>query len=307
MRKRIQALLLLLCLLVSLLPMTTQASTPLDPNADASLTLYYQKDGKTFPNLQVDIYRVAEAFPDGSFQLIAPFSSYPVNIHNIMEQSQWKQVASTLDSYIVANQVAPDHSVLTDEAGVAKFEGLETGLYLVCGAVAENGDGVYIFDRFMVYVPTPNPDGTFLYHVEAKPKCTEFIPKTQYSVTKLWQDAGNQQNRPQEVTVNIYKDGALQETQILNADNNWTYTWSVTGTDQSIWTVAEASVPDGYKVNLQQSGGTFTLINTWESEEPLPPDPPKTGDTFSPLPWFLGMCFSGVMLLILGIYGRRRR
>ena len=136
MRKRIQPLLLLLCLWVSLLPMTTQASTPLDPNADASLTLYYQKDGKTFPDLQVDIYRVAEAFPDGSFQLIAPFSSYPVNIHNIMEQSQWKQVASTLDSYIVANQVAPDHSVLTDEAGVAKFEGLETGLFLVCGAVA---------------------------------------------------------------------------------------------------------------------------------------------------------------------------
>jgi hypothetical protein len=297
----------MLCLWVSLLPMATQASTPLDPDGDASLTLYYQKDGKTFPDLQVDIYRVAEAFPDGTFQLIAPFSSYPVNIHDIMQQSQWKQVASTLDSYIVANQVAPDRSILTDEAGVAKFEDLTTGLYMVCGAVAENGDGVYIFDRFMVYVPTPNPDGTFHYHVEAKPKCTEFIPKNQYSVTKLWQDAGNQQNRPQEVTVNIYKDGVLQETQVLSAENNWTYTWSVTGSDQSIWTVAEASVPNGYKVNLQQSGGVFTLINTWDNDPPEPPSPPKTGDTFAPLPWFFGMCFSGMMLLILGIYGRRRR
>ena len=71
--------------------------------------------------------------------------------------------------------------------------------------------------------------------------------------------------------------------------------------------MAEASVPNGYKVNLQQSGGVFTLINTWDNDPPEPPSPPKTGDTFAPLPWFFGMCFSGMMLLILGIYGRRRR
>lgn len=304
MKKRILPFLLLLCLCTAFLFPVAQASTPLDPDAQASLTLRYQKDGKTFPNLQVDIYRVAEALPNGSFALIAPFSSYPVNIHDIMEQTQWKQVASTLDSYIVANQVAPDHSVTTDETGTASFSNIKTGLYLVCGAVAENEDGVYIFDRFMVYVPTPNPDGTYTYQVEAKPKCTEFISKSSYSVTKLWQDSGNQQNRPQEVSVNIYKDGVLHETQRLSADNNWTYTWYVSGDDQSLWTVAESSVPDGYQVKVQQNGSAFTIINTRQAD---PPSPPKTGDTFSPLPWFLGMCFSGIMLLILGIYGRRRK
>ena len=31
------------------------------------------------------------------------------------------------------------------------------------------------------------------------------------------------------------------------------------------------------------------------------------GDTFTPLPWIILMCVSGMILLILGIYGRRRR
>lgn len=39
------------------------------------------------------------------------------------------------------------------------------------------------------------------YAVEAKPKCTSFVPKTQYSVTNLWQDTGNQNARPKNITV----------------------------------------------------------------------------------------------------------
>lgn len=304
MKKRILPLILLMVMCFTALhPLCTHAVTPLDPNAQASLTLHYQKDGVAFADLPIGIYRVAEAFPDGSFGLIEPFSSYPIEIHGITTQEQWQYVSQTLCSCIVADHVAPDHEAKTDTAGIVSFTDLETGLYFVREVIAENTSGTYVFNQFMVYVPTPQPDGSYNYEVEAKPKCTNFVPKNQYSVTKLWQDGGNQNVRPKEVTVDIYKDGALYDTQILNSDNNWTYTWYVSGDDPGKWTVAEKDVPDGYKVKIQQNGGTFSIVNTHQTT----PDIPQTGDSFAPLLWIMLMCFSGIMLVILGCYGRRRK
>lgn len=303
MKKRILPLILLLFVcFAALRPLRAQAVTPLDPNAEASLTLHYQKEGTAFVDLQIGIYRVAEAFPDGSFQLIEPFASYPINIHGITMQEQWNHVAQTLCSYIVAEQITPDYEMTTDENGTVCFSDLDTGLYFVREVVAENTSGTYVFNQFMVYVPTPQPDGTYIYAVEANPKCTNFVPKNQYSVTKLWQDGGDQDLRPKEVTVDIYKDGVLHETQILNADNNWTYTWYVSGEDYSEWTVVERTVPDSYKVTIQCNGSHFSIINARQTT----PDTPQTGDSFTPILWILLMCFSGIILLIFGLYSRRR-
>jgi len=304
MKKRILICLwaVLLCL-GTLLPCRVRAAEPLNPDAEASLTLYYQKDGKVFPNLQIQIYRVAEVFADGTYQLVKPFSAYPVSIHNITAQSQWDHVATTLVSYLVADGVEPDRVGQTDGEGTVRFDGLQTGLYLVRQAVAEDKEGTYIFKRFMVYLPTPQPDESLDYHVEAKPKCTEFRPNTKYTVRKLWQDSGNEANRPRDIQVGIYKDGVLRETQVLSAANQWSYTWYVSTEDLGQWTVKEQSVPEPYQVTVRQNENIFSIINTYEGE----PGPPPTGDSFTPLPWILGLCGSGILLLLLGIYGRRRK
>ena len=304
MRKRILPLLCFILFCFSFLqPVKVCATAPLDTAANASLTLHYQKDGKAFSDLQIGIYRVAKASSDGTFDLITPFSSYPVNIHGITMQEQWQNIAATLSAYIVANQVTPDREEQTDEDGIAQFSDLETGLYLVREVVAENAEGTYIFNQFMVYLPTPQPDGSYDYQVQANPKCTGFVPKTQYTVTKLWQDEGNRTARPKEVVVEIYKDGMLQETQVLSASNNWSYTWYVSGEEYGKWMVAERAVPDPYKVTIQQKGSVFSIINTCQTN----PETPQTGDSFAPLPWILAMCISGIILLILGLYSRRRK
>lgn len=303
MKKRILPIILLTFICLSILrPITANALTPLDPDGEGSLTLHYQKDGVAFADLQIGVYRVAEAFPDGSFELIEPFASYPINIHGIKVQEQWHQVAQTLYSYIVANGVEADREAKTDENGTVCFSNLKTGLYFVRETAAEDNRGTYVFNQFMVYIPTAQSDGTYNYAVEASPKCTNFVPKTQYTVTKLWQDRGNQDTRPKDVTVDIYKDGVLHQTQILSADNNWTHTWYVSGEDRGKWTVAERSVTDVYKVSVTQNSSHFSIINTYGTTA----DIPQTGDTFTPLPWVLAMCLSGIMLLSLGIYSRRR-
>ncbi len=274
-----------------------------DPQADASLTLHYQQGSYVFPELQIRIYRIASVAQDGSYTLVEPFSTYPINIHGITTQQQWDQIADTLHSYIAANQVSPSQQAVTDDAGIARFPELETGLYYVDAVTAENADATWIFNRFCVYLPSPQPDGTHNYHVDAKPKCSHYLPKTEYSVTKLWQDSGHADSRPEAVTVDIYKDGILQESQTLNADNNWTYRWKVAAGDTGIWTVSEQAVPENYKATVQQNGSHFSIVNTRQT----PPETPPTGDSFAPLPWILVLCLSGMALLILAIFLRRRK
>jgi len=307
MRKQLILLICLAALCMAMLcPLSVQAAAPLDPRMDACLTLHYQKEGQAFAGLTVSIYRVAEAFPDGTFELTEPFSAYPVRIHDITAQEQWKNTAETLSAYIVADQLMPNRQTVTNAAGTAVFEDLETGLYLVSQVVADHYSGKYVFDQFLVYLPTPQPDGTFAYAVEARPKCVDYVPKKEYRVTKLWKDLGKQTDRPEAITVDIYKDGRLWETQLLTAANNWSYAWHVSDDEQATWTVAERSVPEGYSVTVQKTGGTFSIINTHKSDQETP-DSPQTGDAANITLYSMLMCISGIVLIILGIFSRRHK
>lgn len=307
MRKQNTLLICLVALcMVMFCPLSVQAATPFDPTAEASLTLHYQKEEQVFSNLSISIYRVAEAFPDGTFELIEPFSSCPINIHDITVQELWKNTAVTLNSYIVADGLAPYREESTNESGIVTFEQLETGLYLVSEVVAENNSGTYVFNQFMVYLPTLEQDGSFDYDVEAKPKGVEYVPKTEYRVTKLWQDTEKQTSRPEEITVDIFKDGELWETQILGASNNWSYVWYVSDEEQSSWAVVERSVLEEYNVTVQKTGGTFLIINTHKSIQEIP-DSPQTGDTSNITLYIMLMCISGIILIVLGVYNRRHK
>ena len=302
MRKRLLSLLMLPILLLSFLQLSAAASvTPLETDRSCSLTVTFAKEGVGFPGLEARIYRVASASADGSFDLIAPFSSFPVNIHGITSRQEWKTVATTLHAYITANAIAPDHVAVSDENGAAVFSQIPTGLYLVLGAIGENNTGIYEFEDFMIYLPTPLEDGSFDYDLEARPKPVAFTPKTQYQVTKLWKDSGHTAKRPDKVLVDIYKDDVLQETVELNAANNWTYTWHVPE-DGSKWTAVERDVPRDYKVTITINGAVITITNAIRGND----TPPKTGDTFPLWPYAASMSLSGCLLILLGIWRRRK-
>lgn len=280
-------------------PLTIYAVTPLDPAHRCSLTLHYTQEGVGFAGLEVRLYRVAEAFTDGTFALIEPFSGYPVNIHGITSQLEWRDVANTLTAYIAADQVQPDREDKTGEEGTVVFSDLETGLYLVSGAVAGNDRGVWRFDAFVVYLPAAGEED-FNYDVEAIPKCGSFTPGTEYSVIKLWKDGGRAGERPVSVTVDLLKDGTLQETVVLSAENDWSYSWR-TADAQGLWTVVERDVPEDYQVVITNQETTFIITNT----SPDTSEVPDTGDT-SPL-WFyvVTLCISGLGLLLVGAWGMR--
>ena len=97
------------------------------------------------------------------------------------------------------------------------------------------------------------------------------LPRTDVSITKVWDDAENQDGiRTDSVTVQLKNENGeiIGEPVVLNADNNWSYTWDGETYDliaQSkgvyhVYTAEELDVPDGYVVSYPNEAGNFALV-----------------------------------------------
>ena len=297
--KRIIALLfsIILCFCVFSSPLCALYET-LDYNKKCSLTLTYSKNDIAFSDLEIKIFRVADA----DFEIQSPFDKARVDINNKKSQTEWNSTASTLSGYAQSENITPYKTALTDSVGKVIFEDMSVGLYLICGVVAQKDNKIYNFFDSMIYLPD-NSSGEYSYDVSVKPKSNEIAtPKKDYSVIKLWKDDGY--GRPKSITVDILKNGEVDKTVVLSDINNWQYTFS-TSDLESDWSVVEKSVPNGYTVSVTEKETSFVIVNTKITQNKPTASIPQTGDT-SPIELFvLLFCISGLLLIILGIKIRR--
>lgn len=101
---------------------------------------------------------------------------------------------------------------------------------------------------------------------------------TNVGVKKVWELNGKAE-MPESVTVNLLKNGKADQTVVLSADNNWSYTWNLLD-DSYTWTVSEADVLEGFTSAVTKDGLTFTITNTYQEEE-TPDDGSGDGDNGS--------------------------
>ncbi len=81
-------------------------------------------------------------------------------------------------------------------------------------------------------------------------------------VIKIWEDKGYEENRPDEITVELLADGQVCDTVVLNADNNWIYQWN--GLNKDIeWSIHEVIVPENYTSVITAEGVVFIVTNTY--------------------------------------------
>lgn len=183
----------------------------------------------------------------------------------------------------------------TTAEGQLVFEGtieqkMSTGLYLVVGEQTMVGSYRYTVEPFLMALPNmevdqngnnllnydvivdikygkvdtstpdpgPDPDPTPTPDPDPTPD-----PTTEnVSVVKVWNDADNEDSRPERVHVNLYRDGNFIDGQELSAANNWRYTW--TGLQSGgTWSVVETGVADPYTVTYGGSGTELTVENTY--------------------------------------------
>ena len=302
---------LLLCFCLCALPFqalaasTTDAKEPISTDRECTLSIGYSYDGNAFPNQEVSLYKVAEVSADFQYTLTSSFAASGLILNGIQTNNEWNVIRSTLEAYILANDAAPIKTAVTDASGLACFTGLTPGLYLASGVEIPQ---TFRFDSALIALPGLGADGLWQYAVTAAAKPAVAPPiqpdeEIQLKVLKLWKGDEGGSDRPRSIEVEIFRNGLSYGAVLLSEENNWSYSWTAKA-DGTSWTVIERNVPAGYAMTVAQRENTFVLTNTRLS--PPEPTPPQTGDTSNVLLYTIIMYVSGVMLVILGIAGKRK-
>lgn len=274
--KRTQVLLTVAVLLICT-AVPVFAAENINLNRNISLTLSYQADGIPLTGAEFSIYQAASVDEYGKLTATKQFSDYNVNI-NSSNPETWKTLASTLEGYVLRDKLLPKDSKKTNEQGLALFPNdgvkLTPGLYLVLGTRHTQNEVVYETLPFMILMPMHDQDAEeWNYDVAVSPKYESRSQNENDKVTckvlKVWKDEGNEVNRPQEVVVQLLRDGEIYDTVTLNEENNWRYKWSDLDTAYQ-WRVVEKELDD-YTVEISREGVTFAITNTCTKDTPTEP------------------------------------
>lgn len=313
-KRRVAVIVFLLCLCLSWLPCYAQAAStadakePISLDKDCSFTIAYRYDGQSFSNHPVKLYKIADVSADFQYTLTAPFANSGLILNGVQSVSEWNVIRSTLETHILAYDVDADFTGVTDQDGQVCFRALKPGLYLATTEQVIQNDWIYVFDSALVALPGLGTDGLWQYEVAVTSKSKAIPPaetdeEIAFKVLKLWKGDNGRSDRPQSIEVEIFRDGVSYQTVILSEENHWTYSWNAAD-DGAIWKVVERNIPTGYTMTVEERETSFVLTNT---RPPDKPDIPQTGDTTNIMLYFVLMNVSGIMLIILGIAGKRKR
>lgn len=282
------------------------------------LTLICRTEEIILDGMEWKIYKVGER-QGNDFVLTGDFSKYEVNLSDLSEKNI-TEVAKTLESYAIADNITFINEGQTDENGELTFENLEKGLYLASGKVLQVGNGYYVPSALLIEI---TDEGASLSY-DAYPKfyyATIGDDLIVYAVKKVWEDNDDAlKKRPTYITVEIYRDDVLSDIVTLDESNNWEYSW-VDLNSGSEWRVVERDIPLGYEVSINFNSTQFLIKNIYKQEEtttatsegtttttitstqligstvPSEPNLPQTGQLWWPV---IPMSFCGIILIVGG-------
>lgn len=281
--KRFGAAVLSFVLAAVLLSATAFAAVNVDLGRDVSLTISYEDDGTPLVGARFNIYLAASMDENGKLSVTEQFQNYNVNIDAENGKAQ-KTLASTLEGYVLRDKIEPTDSGKTDDSGKVHFptdaKSLPKGLYLVLGERHIQGQRRYDAMPFMVMLPGDDGGEGLEYDVESNAKSdSDDVPetpgKTDIKVIKIWKGE-NCEHIPEKIVVQLLRDGEIYDTVVLNAENNWSYTW-IDLDDSYKWTAVE-NAPEGFTVEVTREGITFIIVNTCDEDAPYNPDEPDVPD-----------------------------
>lgn len=270
--------------------------------AEASLTVDFNENGTPIPGAQFVGYKVGDV-NDKGFVTLDESLGLDVDLAELTE-SEWQDLTLDIYNTLLTDQTEPSVSGTTGEDGKIVWEDFETGVYVLVGTPIKIGDKTFTPRLALIQVPVCNDDWSVDYNPVVKPKF-EVVEdaKISYNVIKIWEDEENPEKRPQSINVSLYKDGAVFNTVVLNAENNWQHEWAGLSPN-AVYSVTE-EVPEGYTSSITQVGNTFKITNTVIPEPPAPTEPelPDTGMLQWPVPI---LAVSGMALVAIGLIRRRK-
>ncbi|MDR2356116.1 MAG: hypothetical protein LBE16_07960 [Clostridiales Family XIII bacterium] len=169
---------LLLCLVAGAPPVAHAAKAP-DLDEKGRLTVEMKYGETAILGVRLAVYRVATAAlpeADGKhlvYGVVRPFDEAGVDVANFgaFDSAANRAAASTLRGFAAARSDIAGIEQTTDAAGLAVFEGLDAGLYLVVAQTAAAGGYYYDAAPFLLSVPMGDEPGTdWTYDIKSAPK-----------------------------------------------------------------------------------------------------------------------------------------
>lgn len=225
--------------------------------ADDSITISNDINGNIVSDVTWKAYKIADYGAVGQLIIDSDFGSSNVDFSSLTTREDVANAATTFANIVLSDGVSIDGQA-NAISGIAKITGLDQGVYLIVGSNVKIGSKVYGPAPMIVEVITDS-DGV---NVDVAAKFV--YNNTAYKVEKLWK--GDDASTHDEVIVELYKDGVLDDTVRLNESNNWKYTWE-SSDETAVWSVKEKTVIKNYKVSYRNEGSEYVVVNTYNPPE----------------------------------------
>lgn len=276
------------------------------------LTVSYVIEDDPVVGAQLELFRVGTVGQNDKLAFLDKYKDYPISL-DLKNSTDWQLAADTLFGYILLDDLTADHVFTTGEDGADSVDGLQEGLYLLCGPKKQTDEMIY-FPQSVLFVLDDEAVGE-TDHAIVLVKAAAQLPSTtkiNLQALKKWDDDGTFK-RPDEITVSLLKDGVVADTEKLSEQNDWKCEWKDLDPNAH-WTVVEDPI-EGFHVTVQRTGSKFLITNSIDPSDPPEPKPtekptepskpiiPQAGLTWWPLPVLVCM---GLGLISAGIALRRR-
>ena len=250
----------------------TQASETPDVNRKGSIlvTLRDADSGNGISGAKFSVYRVAEIQVNGAdytFQYIGAYSS--VSTDPSQQSNLNASLARELAQIAAGQQATAELTTGTD--GSAKFENMDTGLYVV---VQTGTSGSYVqIDPFLVTIPMEDSNGALTYDVDTYPKHSN--PSTQAPTETIQESTSPTTPNAQETTVTI------QESTSPTNPN----------AQETTVTIDESTSPT--------TANAATTTEESSTSSSTPRRLPQTGQLWWPV---MFLALAGILLVGLGVF-----
>ena len=272
-RTRLISLVLAIIFLLSAFILPVQAAAAEGTGSITVITKSKSGD-KVVPGVSLAVYKVADFDVRlNKMTVVEEFADSGVTQHDMLYDTEAS--IAKLEAVIEKNGVEPVAEGVSDSNCVAKFTGLEDGVYLVRQTSDKDITGklTVTIIPFLISIPYADEDGHMTDYdpvcypkidVEEEPEPPEYIT---LRVKKVWNDSNDRAElRPSFVDVQLWGNGVVRDTARLTAENYWTHLW--TGLNKAYeWEIREVNVPEGYTSEIEWTdANTVTITNTYEPE-----------------------------------------
>ena len=181
-KRRIGIITFILCICLYLIPCPVQAAStadakePISTDKNCSLTISYCSGDIAFSELPVKLYKIADVSADYQYTLTSSFEKSNLILNGIQTVGEWNVIRSTLETYILANDITADFNAKTDFEGKASFDALKPGLYLAITERIIQDETTYVFDSALIALPSLGTDGLWQYQVNVASKSKIILP-----------------------------------------------------------------------------------------------------------------------------------